>query len=152
MTEKIERVRLMHGLIKGAVKNIIDLIHNRIPKEDLIINGVNKPRQPELANMCEAFNAAMLKTDMLLKEDAYDNHSGTPRMIVKGKDVVLSVLGSDSAYYLMCEYFLKEYVHIKMDSAFGKDAVEKAWFEQWNSKFFELKKLKEENTLIEKKI
>lgn len=138
-------MRLLHGLIKGGIKNMIDLLHFRLPKEDLVTDGSNKPRQPELSNMCKAFSYAMEKHDMGLDEDDISkNTPGTARTLVKAKEVGMTALGSDSAYYLMMEYFLKEYVHIKMDHAFGREAVEKAWDDQWQSQFDLLMKNKNE--------
>lgn len=130
--------------MKGAIKNMIDLLHSRLPKEDLVTDGSNKPRQPELSNMCKAFSHAMYKHGIKVDEKDVDaNTLGTSKTLVKAKEVGLTALGSDSAYYLMMEYFLKEYVHIKMDHAFGKEAVEKAWNDQWQSQFELLMKNRE---------
>ena len=134
----MDRVRLMHGLVKGVIRNIIDLGHSRIPKADLVTDGTNKPRQPELANLHNAFKASFEAYGLKLADASEEEVQGR-KVIVKAKELGLSVVSSDSAYYLMLEQFLRAYCHMKFDKAFGHEAVEKAWFDQWNEKHEELK-------------
>lgn len=128
----------MHGFVKGVIRNIIDLGHSRIPKEDLVTTGDNRPRQPELANLHNAFKASFGAHGLDLADDSEEEVQGR-KVIVKAKELGLSVVSSDSAYYLMLEQMLRAYCHMKFDKAFGHEAVEKAWFDQWNEKHEELK-------------
>jgi len=140
--EKLGRTRLMHGLIKGVVRNMIDLGHSRIPKEDLVTTGSNRPRQPELANLHDAFKASFDAYGLQLADDSSEEAQGR-KVIVKAKELGLSLVSSDSAYYLNMEQMLRAYCHLKFDKAFGHEAVEKAWFDQWNEKHEELKNKQE---------
>lgn len=115
-----KKFSFIHGVMKSFIINGVDLVHKRIPK-DMLVREDDKRPSLELINMEKAINEG-------IRDYGYFNatamiEGANHDFIMKCKDILFTLLASDTAYYFIFEYILKRYCVIKFGKEFGEEKV-----------------------------
>lgn len=132
---------MVHGFLKGGVRNMISFIHSKIPSDLMVSKKEDVKNMPELYNVLEAY-------ELTLKDFEKYNSPGmlsgkrtcgdSLDMLEKGKDILATCVANDTAWYLMMEYFFKRYCEIKFKDSPVYDEIMKAFDAQWQKRMEEL--------------
>jgi len=114
------KYKWVHGLLKSSLTNGINLAYAALPKEVLIQSKEDVVNTPEVYNVLEAYDRAIQEYNTNNCTQEFKDTDSFKKM-QKMKDLAVTMLASDSAYYTMFEYFLRHYCEIK----FGKDCLDK---------------------------
>ena len=134
--EKIQRFKLVHGVMKGAVRNLINVAHASVPSKYLIDSKDKIKHSPELANLWDAFDLAI---EDIVKHNKSDFKEGNPyKMLCKIRNIGFTMLDSDSFYHTFMEYGLLHYLKIKLGNTYPIKAIEETSSKQWKEKYKEL--------------
>lgn len=129
---------VVHGLVKGFIRSTISTVHSRIDKDIMISKPEDVNNMPELVNVLEAYEEAMKMFEKYNCPGSWNDKNNSYVMLTKGKDIMATAVGSDTAYYLMMEYFLKAYCKIKFKGRISEEQIEEMFDAQWEEKMIQL--------------
>ncbi len=118
--ERKKKFRFVHGFLKGVIVNVINIAHSKIPPE-LIVKPDTVTDSVELVNMKKAIDLGMKQFEKYNAPGFTTDHKYA--ILQRFEDLIFTGIDSDTAYYLILEYILKEYMVIKMKDNFSKNDI-----------------------------